>query len=114
MTDSIETTAKNQKSAVTIMKDISISAIADTLDRFRLMDDPYEWHDNEGVESTKDIAEHLFDNEYRNAVIRELEERLMFYSSNPDLNGTDKTGKTMTEQCRFILDGLSTVFGEKA
>lgn len=50
------------------MKDISISAIADTLDRFRLMDDPYEWHDNEGVESTKDIAEHLFDNEYRSAV----------------------------------------------
>ena len=86
------------------MKDISISAIADTLDRFRLMDDPYEWHDNEGVESTKDIAEHLFDNEYRSAVVRELEERLMFYSSNPDL----------TEQCRFILDGLSTVFGEKA
>ena len=38
----------------------------------------------------------------------------MFYSSNPDLNGTDETGKTMTEQCRFILDGLSTVFGEKA
>ena len=90
------------------MKDISISAIADTLDRFRLMDDPYEWHDNEGVESTKDI------NEYRSAVVRELEERLMFYSSNPDLNGTDETGKTMTEQCRFILDGLSTVFGEKA
>lgn len=54
------------------MKDISISAIADTLDRFRLMDDPYEWHDNEGVESTKDIAEHLFDNEYRSAVVREL------------------------------------------
>lgn len=79
------------------MKDISISAIADTLDHFRLMDDPYEWHDNEGVESTKDIAEHLFDNEYRNAVVRELEERLMFYSSNPDLNGTDETGKTMTE-----------------
>ncbi len=96
------------------MKDISISAIADTLDHFRLMDDPYEWHDNEGVESTKDIAEHLFDNEYRNAVVCELEEKLMFYSSNPDLNGPDETGKTMTEQCKFILDGLSTVFGEKA
>lgn len=35
------------------MKDISISAIADTLDRFRLMDDPYEWHDNEGVEARR-------------------------------------------------------------
>ena len=113
MTDSIETTAKNQKRG-NHNERYQYFCYCRYIGPLRLMDDPYEWHDNEGVESTKDIAEHLFDNEYRSAVVRELEERLMFYSSNPDLNGTDETGKTMTEQCRFILDGLSTVFGEKA
>lgn len=95
------------------MKDVSISAIADALDHFRLMDDPYEWHDNEGVESLVDIAEHLFDNEYRGAVVSELKEKLTFYASNPDLNGPDETGETMTEQCEFILNGLASIFGEE-
>lgn len=42
------------------------NAIAEALDHFRLMDDPYEYHDCEGVESIEDIAEHLFDAKYRN------------------------------------------------
>lgn len=90
---------------------VSLSAIADALDHFRLMDDPYEWHDNEGVESVVDIAEHLFDDEYRNTVVSELKENMAFYVSHPDLNGPDETGKTMTEQCEFILNGLASIFG---
>ena len=35
----------------------NLYAIADALDHFRLMDDPYEYHDCEGVESIEDIAE---------------------------------------------------------
>ena len=34
----------------------NLYVIADALDHFRLMDDPYEYHDCEGVESIEDIA----------------------------------------------------------
>lgn len=92
----------------------NLYSIADSLDHFRLMDDPYEWHDNEGVESIEDIAEHLFDDEYRGAVVSELKEKVAFYSLNEELNTPDDTGKTMTEQCNHILDGLAAIFGKEA
>lgn len=92
----------------------NLYSIADALDHFALMDDPYEWHDNEGVESIEDIAEHLCDDKYRNDVIQWLKEKVAFYTSNPDLNGPDETGKTMTEQCNHILDGLAAIFGKEA
>lgn len=65
------------------------NAIAEALDHFRLMDDPYEYHDCEGVESIEDIAEHLFDAKYRNEVIQWLKEKAEFYSLNEDLNAPD-------------------------
>lgn len=33
----------------------NLYVIADALDHFRLMEDPYEYHDCEGVESIEDI-----------------------------------------------------------
>lgn len=92
----------------------NLYVIADALDHFRLMDDPYEYHDCEGVESIEDIAEHLFDVKYRDDVIQWLKEKVAFYSSNEKLNTPDDTGKTMTEQCKYILDGIDAIFSEEA
>lgn len=69
----------------------NLYVIADALDHFRLMEDPYEYHDCEGVESIEDIAEHLFDAKYRNEVIQWLKEKAEFYSSNEELNAPDDT-----------------------
>ena len=67
-----------------------------------------------GVESIEDIAEHLFDAKYRNEVIQWLKEKAEFYSSNEELNAPDDTGKTMTEQCKYILNGIDAIFSEEA
>lgn len=90
----------------------NLYVIADALDHFRLMDDPYEYHDCEGVESIEDIAEHLFDVKYRDDVIQWLKEKVAFYSSDEELNTPDDTGKTMTEQCKYFWTAL-TLFSAK-
>lgn len=46
--------------------------IASKLDSLAFDDDPYEYHDNEGVESISDIADNLLNPTYRKAIIKAL------------------------------------------
>ena len=43
--------------------------IASKLDSLAFDDDPYEYHDNEGVESISDIADNLLNPTYRKAIM---------------------------------------------
>lgn len=46
-------TAKNEVNSMK-QSNFNLYVIADALDHFRLMDDPYEYHDCEGVESIEE------------------------------------------------------------
>lgn len=56
--------------------------IASKLDSLAFDDDPYEYHDNEGVESISDIADNLLNPTYRKAIIKALQDKLEYYAED--------------------------------
>ena len=75
------------------------------LDSLAFDDDPYEYCDNEGVESISDIADSLQNPAYRRAVIEALQDKREYYAEDE----TDDAH--IAERAKDILDDLSEIFG---
>lgn len=79
--------------------------IASKLDSLAFDDDPYEYHDNEGVESISDIADNLLNHTYRKAIIKALQDKQEYYAE-------DKFDDAhIAERATDILDNLAEIFG---
>lgn len=79
--------------------------IASKLDSLAFDDDPYEYHDNEGVESISDIADNLLNPTYRKAIIKALQDKLEYYAED------EFDDANIAERAKDILDNLAEIFG---
>lgn len=79
--------------------------IASKLDSLAFDDDPYEYHDNEGVESISDIADNLLSTTYRKAIIKALHEKQEYYAED------EFDDAHIAERATDILDDLAKIFG---
>lgn len=79
--------------------------IASKLDSLAFDDDPYEYHDNEGVESISDIADNLLNTTYRKAIIKALHEKQEYYAED------EFDDAHIAERATDILDDLAKIFG---
>lgn len=68
-------------------------------------DDPYEYHDNEGVESISDIADNLLSPTYRKAIIKALQDKQEYYAEDEFYDAN------IAERAKDILDNLAEIFG---
>lgn len=79
--------------------------IASKLDSLAFDDDPYEYHDNEGVESISDIADNLLNPTYRKAIIKALQDKQEYYAED------EFDDANIAERAKDILDNLAEIFG---
>lgn len=79
--------------------------IASKLDSLAFDDDPYEYHDNEGVESISDIADNLLNPTYRKAIIKALQDKQEYYAED------EFDDAHIAERATDILDNLAEIFG---
>lgn len=79
--------------------------IASKLDSLVFDDDPYEYHDNEGVESISDIADNLLNPTYRKAIIKALQDKQEYYAED------EFDDANIAERAKDILDNLAEIFG---
>lgn len=79
--------------------------IASKLDSLAFDDDPYEYHNNEGVESISDIADNLLNPTYRKAIIKALQDKQEYYAED------EFDDANIAERAKDILDNLAEIFG---
>ena len=85
-------------------------SIAYDLDRLMFDIDPYEYRDNEGVESIEMVAEGLLHNTYRTSIIASLKEYQQQYALMAVV-GHDYAN--VAERSEAILKRLADIFGEE-
>ena len=81
--------------------------IAHKLDRLAFDDDPYEYRDNEGVESITDIAEGLLDPAYRMNVIKFWQDKREYWVDS------DVDYARVAERAKDILGDIAKIFGSE-
>ena len=81
--------------------------IAHKLDHLAFDDDPYEYRDNEGVESITDIAEGLLDPAYRMNVIKFWQDKREYWVDS------DVDYAHVAERVKNILDDIAKIFGSE-
>ena len=79
-------------------------SIANDVNRLLYDIDPYEYRDNDGVESVDDIAVKLLYTAYRNTVIHKLQEYYDYYMENKEEN---PDFEHLAERCENITNRLS-------
>lgn len=105
-----ETTVRNNNSTQSPSENVppvpfeKLLDIADKLDRLAFDDDPYEYRDNEGVESVTDIAKSLLNPVYRKSVIKFWQDKREYWTDGSD-------DAHIAERAQAILDDLAEIFG---
>lgn len=79
-------------------------SIANDVNRLLYDIDPYEYRDNDGVESVDDIAVKLLYTAYRNTVIHKLQEYYNYYMENKEEN---PDFEHLAERCENITNRLA-------
>lgn len=79
-------------------------SIANDVNRLLYDIDPYEYRDNDGVESVDDIAVKLLYTAYRNTVIHKLQEYYDYYMENKEEN---PDFEHLAERCENITNRLA-------